>query len=186
VARPRASTLDMTIDFTPLPMTEFRTRPGEILDRVIDGGESFVIERNGRQKACLVPLSVFLPDVSPARIADELQELEKAGEKPHTTITDDREIAFLFRREINHRELTIVLPHGYPNACPRVYADPLDAKAPHRFSDGALCVFGMMTSWNPAKHTAAFALRTARSWLEHYDVWQRTGIWPTAGVDNAS
>src|SRR6266704_443150 len=80
VARPGITALIMTIDFTPLPMTDLRSRPGEILDRVIDNGESFVIERNGRQRACLVPLSVFLPDVSPARIANELKELEKAGE----------------------------------------------------------------------------------------------------------
>src|SRR2546423_7358922 len=107
----------MTIDFTPLPMTEFRTRPGEILDRVIDKGESFVIERNGRQRACLVPLSVFLPDISPARIANELQELEKVGESPRTAVTQEREIAFQFRRgdDRDIYNITIVLPHSYPN-----------------------------------------------------------------------
>ena len=65
----------MHVDFGLLSMTELRTRPGEILDRVADGGEAFIIERGGRRKACLVPLSVFVPDISPARIADEIAEL---------------------------------------------------------------------------------------------------------------
>lgn len=175
-----STALNMTIDFTPLPMTELRTRPGEILDRVATGGESFVIERNGRQKACLVPLSVFLPDISPARIADELEELEKAGESSRTTVTPEWEIAFKFRHDVDRDpyEITIVLPHGYPNACPRVYAGPVDARAPHRFSDGALCIFGVMSSWNPGKHTAYVALKHARQWLKHYESWRKNGEWP--------
>lgn len=172
----------MQIDFKPLPMTELRTRPGEILDRVAEGGESFVIERNGRQKACLVPLSVFLPDISPARIADELQELEKAGESSRTTVTPEREIALKFRDgdgdERGSYDITIVLPHGYPHACPRVYVDPLDSGTPHRFSDGALCIFGVMSSWNPGKHTAYTALNNARHWLRHYEIWRKNGKWP--------
>lgn len=174
----------MTIEFTPLSMTDFRTRPGEILDRVIDKSEAFVIERNGRQSACLVPLSLFLPDISPARIADELTELEKAGESPRTTVTADREIAFKFLHGVDPdtRDITVVLPHGYPNACPRVYANPVDSSAPHRFSDGALCIFGVMSSWNPGKHTASLALNSARQWLKHYDMWRNTGEWPKPEV----
>ena len=60
----------MPQDFELLSMTELRNRPGEILDRVADGGEAFIIERNGSRKACLVPLSVFFPDVPPARIGE--------------------------------------------------------------------------------------------------------------------
>jgi prevent-host-death family protein len=170
----------MTIDFTPLPMTELRTRPGEILDRVAEGGESFVIERNGHQKACLVPLSVFLPDISSARIARELEELQTAGELSLTTVTADKEIAFKVRRRAEQDlcDITIVLPHGYPNTCPRVYADPLESGAPHRFADGALCIFGIMSSWNPAKHTATTALTQARRWLSNYETWRHTGAWP--------
>lgn len=170
----------MAIDFTPLPMTELRTRPGEILDRVIDNGESFVIERNGRQRACLVPLSVFLPDISPVRIANELQELEKNGESPRTTITPEREIAFRFRRgnDADVYDITIVLPHSYPNVCPRVYAEPVDPSAPHRFPDRALCIFGVMSSWNPGRDGAYVALNNARRWLTRYESWRETGQWP--------
>ena len=46
----------MLLDFGLLSMTELRNRPGEILDRVVDSGEAFIIERNGSRKACLVPL----------------------------------------------------------------------------------------------------------------------------------
>ena len=171
----------MTIDFTPLSMTELRSRPGTILDRVIDNGESFVIERNGRHRACLVPLSVFLPDISPARIAGELRELEEAGESPRTTITDEREIAFLFRRSDKRDayDIMVTLPSSYPNACPRVYATPIDQRAPHRFPDGALCIFGALSSWNPARDTAYVALGGARNWLKRYESWRKNGNWPS-------
>lgn len=180
MARSRAGALNMAIDFTSLPMTELRNRPGEILDRVANGGESFVIERNGHQKACLVPLSVFLPDISSTRIARELEELKNAGEESRTTVTLEREIAFAFRRtqDSDGYDITIVLPHGYPNVCPRVYVDPIDSASPHRFADGALCIFGVMSSWNPAKHTALHTLQNARRWLKHYEMWQRDGAWP--------
>ena len=98
---------------------------------------SFVIERNGRQKACLVPLSVFLPNISPARIAHDLEQLEMAGEQSRTTITAEKEIAFKFLHscDFGPYDITVLLPHNYPNTCPRVYVDPVD-------SSGASSVFG--------------------------------------------
>jgi prevent-host-death family protein len=177
----------MTLDFKSLPMSELRTHPGEILDRVAIGGESFVIERNGRQKASLVPLSVFLPDITPARIAHELEALETAGEFSRTTITAEKEVAFKFRHggECDTYNITVLLPHNYPSACPRVYVDPVDPAAPHRFPDGALCIFGVMSSWNPGKHTARDALHNARRWLRHYEMWQKSGNWPKLEAMNA-
>ena len=170
----------MAIDFTPLSMTELRHRPGEILDRVATHGECFVIERHGRRRACLVPLSVFLPDISPARIADELEQLEQAGESPRTTVTPEREIAFRVRHggEHNSYDIMVVLPHGYPNVCPRIYAEPIESDAPHRFSDGALCIFGVMISWNPGKHGVCLAIENAHRWLKHYEIWRVNGEWP--------
>jgi prevent-host-death family protein len=174
----------MRLDFTPLPMTELRSRPGEILDRVVDGGEAFVIERNGRRQACLVPISVFLPDVSPARIAQELDQLQSAGEVANTTINDKKEVAIRIRHEQGDTiyGIVITLPHNYPNACPRVYVDSVEDGAPHRFADGALCIFGVMSSWNPAKHTARDALENARRWIGRYESWRRTGHWPHLGT----
>ncbi len=173
----------MRIDFTPISMTELRTRPGEILDRVSEDGEAFVIERNGRQHACLVPISVFLPDISPARIARELDELEKAGEVTNTTLTRENEVAIRVKdSRCGHAySIIIALPHNYPNACPRVYVSDVDQRAPHRFADGALCIFGVMSSWNPGKHTARDALDHARHWLGRYESWRHTGYWPQNG-----
>lgn len=171
----------MPQEFGLLSMTEFRNRPGEILDRVADDGEAFIIERNGSRKACLVPLSVFFPDIAPARIADEINELEKHDEKPRTTITEDRELTFRFPFNLGDEasiELTIVLPHGYPNSCPRVYANPIPDGAPHRWGDGALCLYGVMSGWNPGKHTVFSTLQLARQWLRHYDTWRKTSQWP--------
>ena len=169
-------------DFRPLSMTELRTRPGEILDRVADRGEAFIIERGGHQKACLVPLSVFLPDVSPSRIAFELQELRDNAEEARITFTEEREVAFRFQIALSDEspvEITIVLPHGYPNNCPRAYVSALAELTPHRWADGALCLYGVLSGWNPGKHTVHSTLLLARQWLRHYDTWRNSGDWPT-------
>lgn len=172
----------MQLDFNLLSMTELRTRPGELLDSVADAGKAYVIERNGRRKACLVPMSVFFPDISPTRIAEEIKELEEHGEEPRTTITEQREVLFRFPEENANGtviRVQVVLPHGYPNSCPRVYAEPIDAAAPHLWSDGALCLYGVMTGWNPGKHTVYSTIQLARRWLSHYGAWQKTGAWPS-------
>lgn len=171
----------MPLDFGLLSMTELRTRPGEILDRVADGGEAFIIERSGQRKACLVPLSVLLPDISPARIADEIQQLVEGDENPSTSFTEDKELAFRFPEKLDDgtsAELSIVLPHGYPNNCPRVYAKAVSEGAPHRWADGALCLYGVMTGWNPGKHTVFSTLKLARQWLRNYETWRASGQWP--------
>ncbi len=172
----------MPLDFGLLSMTELRTRPGEILDRVANNGEAFVIESNSRRKACLVPLSFFFPDVSPARISAEMQELADRGEEPRTTFTVGRELAFRFDANLDDNttvEILILLPHGYPSSCPKVYANPISEEAPHRWADGALCLYGVMTGWNPGKHTVLTTLNLTRQWLKHYDTWLKCHEWPT-------
>jgi len=172
----------MLLDFALLSMTELRNRPGEILDRVADKGEAFIIERNSQRKACLVPLSVLLPDIPPARIADEIEQLVQQGEQPSTSFTEGKELAFRFPEKLDDgasAELSIVLPHGYPNNCPRVYAGAISEGAPHRWADGALCLYGVMTGWNPGKHTVFSTLNLARQWLRNYETWRKSGKWPT-------
>jgi prevent-host-death family protein len=171
----------MPLDFSLLSMTELRNRPGEILDRVADKGEAFIIERSGQRKACLVPLSVLLPDVPPARIADEIEQLVQQGEQPSTSFTNGKELVFRFPEKLNDgasAELSIVLPHGYPNNCPRVYVGAIGEGAPHRWADGALCLYGVMTGWNPGKHTVFSTLKLARKWLRNYETWCKSGQWP--------
>ncbi len=171
----------MRQDFTLLSMSELRTRPGEFLDRVADAGEAFIIERNGQRKACLVPLSMFFPDISPTRIADEIKELIDHKEETRPTTTENRELVFRFS-EIGISdvpvEIQIVLPHGYPNRCPRVYVSGLEDRSPHRWSDGALCIYGVMTGWNPGKSTVRETLQLTRRWLKHYGTWKSGGKWP--------
>ena len=167
--------------FGLLSMTELRERPGEVLDRVAEGGEAFVIERNGKQKACLVPLSIFFPDIPPSRTGDEIAELAVHGEFPRISITNRRELVFRFPHKLadgTEVDLEIVLPHGYPNTCPKAYAKSIPEKAPHRWSDGALCVYGVAAAWNPGKHTILSTLNLCRLWLRRYDAWRQTGTWP--------
>ena len=171
----------MPLDFELLSMTELRKRPGEILDRVAGSKEAFIIQRNGKRQACLVPLSAFFPDVSPSRIADEIEELIARDEESRITVTEARELAFRFPHKPTDQaptHLRIVLPHGYPNSCPRVYAEAISPDAPHRWSDGALCLFGVMTVWNPGKQTVFTTLELARRWLRHYEIWRKSGDWP--------
>ena len=170
--------------FGLLSMMELRERPGEILDRVSDDKEAFIIERNGKRKACLVPLSVFFPDIPPSRIGDEIVQLMEHGELVRTTITEARELVFRFPHKLadgTEVELEILLPHGYPNTCPRTYAKRIVDQAPHRWSDGTLCLYGVSVAWNPGKHTIFSTLTLSRRWLQHYEAWRSSGNWPKNG-----
>src|SRR4030042_4123675 len=120
------------LEFRTLSMMDLRTSPGDILDRVYENGEAFIIERNGQQKACLVPISYFCPDVPKAKINDELEALRQGGEGPTLRLSDERELEILFKEAIENIDvaLRIVLPHGYPNVAPRVYASPINANTP--------------------------------------------------------
>lgn len=171
----------MELEFKSLSMMELRSSPGDILDRVYKNGEAFIIERSGQQKACLVPISHFFPDIPKSKVNEELDELRRKGKEPTLTISDDKELAILFKKTIKNIEVTIkiVLPHGYPNAAPKVYASPIRANAPHRWQDGALCIFGAMTNWNPGKHDLSSILQLSEKWISNYERWDETGIWPS-------
>jgi len=168
------------IDFKTLKMMQLRSSPGEVLDRVARDGEVFVIERNGEPKACLVPVSFLLPDISPARITQELNKLNEKNENYKLTINEHKEL------EINCHEtaagddvlLSIVLPHGYPDSAPRIYAMQVPPNTPKRWQDGSLSIFGATTTWNAKTHDVFHALSLARVWLKQYGKWRKTGEWP--------
>ncbi len=161
-------------------MMELRSSPGEVLDRVARDGEVFVVERNGQPKACLVPVSFLLPDIPPDRIAKELKKLDGKKTKYKLTINDKKEleISCLETAAGESVIISIVLPHGYPNAAPRIYADQVASSAPHRWPDGSLSIFGATAAWNSKTHDASHALNLARGWLKHYAKWRKTGEWP--------
>jgi prevent-host-death family protein len=173
--------LDFKVDFKSLTMMELRSSPGEVLDRVARDGEVFVVERNGQPKACLVPVSFLLPDVSPDRIAQEIDKLRERKEHHKLTINENKEL------EINCHEtaggesvlISIVLPHGYPNSAPRIYVLQVPPNTPRRWPDGSLSIFGATAVWNAKSHDAVHALGLARRWLKEYVKWRRTGQWPT-------
>lgn len=161
-------------------MMELRSSPGEILDRVARDGEVFVIERNGQPKACLVPVSFLLPDVSPDRIAQEIDRLRERSENPTLTINENKELAIDFRESTAGENviISIVLPHGYPSAAPRIQAQPLPSDTPHRWEDGSLAIFGATATWNAKSHDVVYALGLVRLWLKQYAAWRKTGEWP--------
>lgn len=170
----------MKVDFKTLKMMDLRSSPGEVLDRVARDGEVFVIERNGQPKACLVPVSFLLPDISPDRIVKELNKLDSKDENYKLTITDNKEIEIssVERAAGENVVVSIVLPHGYPNAAPRIYAANVAPNAPKRWPDGSLSIFGATAVWNVKTHDASHALNLARVWLKHYATWRKTGEWP--------
>jgi ubiquitin-protein ligase len=169
----------MPLNFQPLSMMELRGAPGEVLDRVAQNGEAFIVERSGHRMACLVPLSSFMPDIQPARLAREFEQLQLQKEWYSPSINDERELEVQFREEGAEQsiKLTIQLPHGYPSACPKVFATPVPDECPHRWQDGSLCIFGAMEMWNPGKHDLSYVLRLARRWLANFAAWRRTGEW---------
>lgn len=170
----------MKIDFKTLPMMKLRSSPGDILDKVARDGDVFVVERNGQPKACLVPVSFLLPDVPPERITHELVKLSEKDENYRLTINDKKELEISFHETSggDNIVLTVVLPHGYPNSAPRVYASNLVSDSPNLWPDGSLTIFGAMTTWNPKTHDVVHALGLGRIWLKLYGKWRSSGVWP--------
>lgn len=170
----------MKIDFKTLKMMQLRSSPGEVLDRVARDGEVFIVERNGEPKACLVPVSFLLPDISPDRLAKELSKLNEKSETYGLTITETKELELSFQETAAGEKilLRVVLPHGYPNYAPRIFADQLPANTPKRWHDQSLSIFGAATAWNAKSNDVIHVLRLARGWLRQFAKWRKTGEWP--------
>ena len=171
----------MTIEFKSLTMMDLRSSPGEIFDRISKNGEAFVIERNGEQMACLVPVSVFLPDIKKSRLDNDLNKLREQKLELAITILETKEIKIKFHNDLGPEKIriSIVLPHGYPNVAPKVFADPLTENTQHQWQDGSLCIFGAIASWNPGKDSLEKAYELAKKWVDHYYKWRGSGIWPS-------
>ena len=170
----------MKIDFNTLSMIELRKSPGEILDRVAEDGDVFVIERKKEPLACLVPVSFLLPDISPERIAQELDILKSRNEAYKLTINERKELEVNFHETAAGESIviSIVLPHGYPKGAPRILALNIAPNTPNCWQDGSLSIFGPVATWNNKKHNIGNALDLARSWLKKYAKWRKSGEWP--------
>ena len=163
---------------------QLRSSPGEVLDRVARDGEVFIVERNGEAKACLVPVSFLLPDISTDCLAKELNKLNEKSENYRMTITDTKELELSFQETAAGENvlLRVVLPHGYPNYAPRIFADNLPDATPKRWHDQSLSIFGVTTTWNAKSNDIIHVLRLARDWLRQYAKWRKSGNWPE-GMD---
>ena len=170
----------MKIDFKTLTMMDLRSSPGETLDRVAEDGEVFLVERNGQPRACLVPVSFLLPDISPQKITEELDKLRAVKQDFKLTITENKEleISILETAAGDKVVVSVVLSHGYPKSAPRIQVSNIQGNAPERWHDGSLSIFGVMEIWDPKNHDALHALYLARLWLKNYAKWRKTGEWP--------
>lgn len=169
----------ITLEAKKISMMELRNSPGEIIDRVADGGEAFIIERKGEYLACLVPVYLFYPNIRREVISDEIDNLHKNNEFPKIRLSENNELEMKFTEAILGTKITvkIVLPHGYPKVAPKVFAEPLVDDAPHRWSDGALALYGFYKNWEPEKDNILSTLKLIRKWLFSYLNWKDKGIW---------
>jgi prevent-host-death family protein len=172
------------IDFKTLSMMDLRSTPGEVLDRVARDGDVFVVERNGQPKACLVPVSFLLPDIPPERITQELTKLREKSDDYNFTINDNKELEISCKETAAGENvvLTVVMPHGYPNSAPRVYAENVIADTPGRWPDGSLAIFGATAKWNSKTHDLIHALNLGRVWLRQYAKWRKSGEWEGGSI----
>jgi len=71
---------------------------------------------------------------------------------------------------------------NYPSQMPKVYiTKPTLCESPHRYNDGHICYLHP-NMWNPGRHNLTFVLARTAKWLNKYDVWCSTGVWPGAEV----
>ena len=165
------------IEFKPLSMMTLRSSPGDVIDSVARDGETYIIERNGQQLACLLPVSTFLPDIDQKRMEKDRNELAKSYPDYINGVNQDKEIYFKVKQE--EFSIRIVMPNGYPSNCPKVYVGGIDDNCPHRWKDGSLCIFGVMKSWNPGKKSLLDVLELTQKWTASYKKWKDSGRWPS-------
>ncbi len=73
--------------------------------------------------------------------------------------------------------LAIAYPDRFPHESPRAYVlSPSVEGAPHRLSDGALCLFGNVNSGD-VRTTALTVRGRAIAWFLAYEIWKATGQW---------
>jgi len=54
----------------------------------------------------------------------------------------------------------------------------LPANAPHRYSDGRLCLYWPKEwRWSDSESIAATIMVWTALWLEYYEVWEAVGAW---------
>ena len=78
--------------------------------------------------------------------------------------------------------ISIRFTDNYPNKMPRVFVDaPAISVGPHRYDAGNICYLHQ-SFWNPGKHDLTFVIARAAKWLNKYEVWELTSLWPGAEI----
>lgn len=78
--------------------------------------------------------------------------------------------------------LKVIIPDRYPYNMPRILPSgwkPSDA--PHRYSDGSLCIM-QSNQWN-ISYSLALVVKKATVWVHKYLKWKRTRQWPGRAQD---
>lgn len=75
-----------------------------------------------------------------------------------------------------------------PRLLPKVFIDapalePRHGPVPHRYGDGALCLF-YNGECSAARPPAGTVLPWTLEWLFHYEIWLATGRWEGGGVEH--
>jgi hypothetical protein len=74
--------------------------------------------------------------------------------------------------------LAIEYPEAFPYVAPRAFiVRPTILTAPHRLTDGALCLFPNPTLADAPKTSAYVVRNRAVIWFLGYEDWKRTGTW---------
>lgn len=79
--------------------------------------------------------------------------------------------------------IAVVYPKDYPFGEIKAYVlEPYLPTTEHRFKDGHLCLYdhdGKGGGFESEKSTAVTVIAWTAAWLHAYEIWQKTGKWPT-------
>lgn len=80
---------------------------------------------------------------------------------------------------------SIHFPDTYPNEMPKVYIikPKFTVSPPHFFNTGNICYLHSRM-WNPGIHDLSFVVKRTAKWLNKYEVWKRTTIWPGVSISH--
>jgi hypothetical protein len=70
---------------------------------------------------------------------------------------------------------------NYPSQMPKVYITKptLPANTRHTYQGGSIC-YMHPNYWNPGRYDLTFVLARVAKWLNKFEVWRQTGVWPGA------
>ncbi|MBI5778302.1 MAG: hypothetical protein HZA49_02475 [Planctomycetes bacterium] len=78
--------------------------------------------------------------------------------------------------------ISILFPDSYPYEMPSVNIDKPDVlSGPHRYNTGNICYLHP-SMWNPGQHNLSFVIQRTAKWINKYEVWKNSGVWPGRSI----